>query len=42
MQTVIARIRASSSPGAIATPYVSRTANQRFDTVATVSPSRLI
>ena len=42
MQTVIASRRASSSPGAIATPYVSRTANQRFETVATVSPLRVI
>ena len=42
MQTVIARTSASSSPGAMSTPYVSRTLNQRFDTVATARPSRSI
>jgi hypothetical protein len=42
MQTVTASTSASSSPSAISTPYVSRTRNQRFETLATVSPSRVI
>ena len=42
MQTVAARINASSSPGATSIPYVSRTLNQRFETSAILSPSRSI
>jgi len=38
--TVAARTRATSSLGPISTPYVSRMANQRFETSATFWPSR--
>lgn len=36
--TVIASMSASSTPGATSTPYVSRTRNQRIETVATGAP----
>src|SRR5262249_24611732 len=42
IQTATARISASSWPGAISMPYVSRTRNHRFETSATCSPSRSI